>query len=256
MLGVDGHDFIYDRPNECEFLREFDWILCNNTIVKNKEIPKTICIKTDFLPKYTELLENLAVGNFALVSCASNFSPIYRFPDETRRILENPYLQAWYSENNTGVITARSHGGTAARVLCNERDACSQKMHCIPAGLNYHNRAKKKAVELAIAEILAAAGGFSAVVEKKKAAAAIEGAATIAYILPSGAAAPPEYYKSFCGITRNLMSDFSAWIECGACGSAAPTPIDSIRELSNFSFLLCPGEYTICLLYTSPSPRD
>jgi hypothetical protein len=250
MLGVDGHDFIYDRPNECDFLREFDWILCNNTIVKNKEIPKTICIKTDFLPKYTELLENLAVGgNFALVSCASNFSPIYRFPDETRRILENPYLQAWYSENNTGVITARSDGGTAARVLCNELGAaCSQKMHCIPAGLNYHNRAKKKATQLAIAEILAADGGFASVVEKKKAAAGIQGAATIAYILPGAVGAPPEYYKSFCGIMRNLMSDFSAWIECGACGacgSAAPTPIDSIRELSKFSFLLCPGEYTI-----------
>lgn len=254
FLGADGHDFIYDRPNECEVLRQFDWILCNNTIVKNKEIPQTICVKTDFLSKYTELLEKLDTGNFALITCSSKFSPIYKFPSETRRILANPYLRAWFSENNTGVITKQTDNKDASRVLDVAADDYNlRKFYSIPAGLNFHDRRKKIAAENIIKKIQLENGGLEKIIENKISSTTT--APRIMYCRKNTAAddTQDEYYKTFCGITRNLNTDFYPWVETIHTFAPLYKPLDDsessmenyYRELSTAHFLLCPSDSTI-----------
>lgn len=252
FLGVDGHDFIYDRANECDFSSMFDWLLCNNSVFKNNnnletyEKPQVICIKTDFLPKYVELLESLNTGNFVLVSCSSSYSPSYFFPSETRRILKNPYLVAWYAENNTGILIEQSDSGTGAKVLPDKKlDCYLYKLYSLPSGLNYHNRAKKRDAEDLIYNFWKEyiGGGEESPVTHEQfisckiktvnsvtpAVDSMDGSYTTILYCSSGGSGlmDDSYCKNFCGLTHNIMRDFLSWISAvttGELGSVSYIP--------------------------------
>jgi len=238
-LGLDGHDFIYDLLND--FTIKFDWVICNNTIIKSDkhgtETPRTICMKTDFLPKYVDLLSSVGRetgGDFVLLTCSSMYSPAYHYPDETRRILENPHLIAWFSENNT-----------MAEGSINPHP----KMRHFPSGLNYHNTELQRKCDNALLQIYT------------------EGAA--AYIPQRDFLyCPPfdrelfndAYCKTFCGLTRNLIrgepftrsSDIYIYY-IGLNNPTAPTYTkytEYYQTLKNYKFLICPHEATI-----DPFPR-
>lgn len=223
-LGLDGHDFIYNRLNE--FTARFDWTICNNKIYKNcaeTAQPRTICMKTDFLPKYADLLASLCRetgGGFVLLTCSSIYSPEYHYPDETRRILENPHLVAWFSENNTST---------------------HPKMRGFPAGLNFHDAALQLKCERALLDCSDAAANVPIL--------------DFLYCPPHGRDLLGDAYcKTFCGISRNLIrgQDFA---ELGAdiyhIGAQNPTASAAAQysqyydTLKQYKFLLCPYEASI-----------
>jgi len=239
-LGIDGHDFIYDHLND--FTIRFDWVICNNTIIKSdthdKESPRTICMKTDFLPKYVDLLSSIGRetgGDFVLLTCSSMYSPAYHYPEETRRILENPHLVAWFSEINT-----MAEGSVKTH----------PKMRHFPSGLNYHNKEFQQKIEHSLLQIYSE--GTAANIPQKD----------FLYCPPfERELLHDNYCKSFCGLTRNLIrgepfTTPSTAVDIHYIGLNCPT--ESIYKkytefyniLKNYKFLICPHEATI-----DPSPR-
>lgn len=236
-LGLDGHDFISDRLND--FTARFDWVICNNTIIKNAkndaQPPRTICMKTDFLPKYVDLIASLGSetgGGFVLLTCSSMYSPAYHYLDETRRILENPHLVAWFSENNT----------MAEGAAVNPHP----KMRHFPAGLNFHNSELQMECERALLQISAEGGGAEVP------------ARNFLYCPPHGRELLNDNYcKTFCGVSRNLirgepfLAGVSTAVDYYYIGAKNPTsPIadqyrDYYQSLKQYKFLLCPHEATI-----------
>ena len=231
FLGVDGHDFIYERLNY--FTAKFDWVICNNTIIKNNTIPRTICIKTDFLPKYVDLLSSIGSGDtegcdFILLSCSSMYSPAYYYPDETRRILENPHLTAWFSENNT-IAEGSIHS--------------HPKMHHFPSGLNFHNAELQRECEIELLRI------------SKLCGTARPAPRDILYCAPFGRELfNDSYCKTFCGVSRNLIRGepfLLGGIDTYHIGAKNPTVNiseqykDYYETLKEYKFLICPHEATI-----------
>lgn len=81
------------------FANRFDWIMMNNMIKKNTEIPKTIYIKLDFLPQYMNTILSLK-NDFVLITGCSDYSPQVNFKKEYNQLITHPKLKKWYAENN------------------------------------------------------------------------------------------------------------------------------------------------------------
>jgi hypothetical protein len=244
FLGTDGHDFIYDRCGT--FMNKFDRVMCNTATIRGaaaaavgSAAPLTICIKIDFIQKYaTELCE--IAEPFILVSCSSMYSPIYHFKEETMKILANPNLIAWFSENNTAVTTT---------------DATT-KMRTFPAGLNFHNAELQQKCETVLLSL--ACGGEAA-------AATAASRKNILYCEKRDSLQPDHYCRTFSGITRNLLCEFLPWVLSEGVGGGFAPVVDIhhlynsgefsclenyYKELATYQFLLCPFESTI-----DPFPR-
>jgi hypothetical protein len=81
------------------FSNYFDWIMCQDTIIKKNEIPNTIYIKIDYLNNYVN--EILKIQNdFILISGCSDYSPQVNFKESYLKIINMPNLKKWYAENN------------------------------------------------------------------------------------------------------------------------------------------------------------
>ena len=247
-LGIDGHDFIYDKESAWDqnapsagFLSHFDWILSNNTITRREKRdqsrPLTIVTKTDFISKYATLLCEVSEP-FILISCASQYSPMYHFYEESTLILENPNLLAWYSENNTFA---------AADGVFYQHP----KMRGLPFGLNFHNTEQQRKADDWLRET-----SIKECCPRKK-------EQNLLYAW-TGYPLPDEYTHTFAGIKRNLLRDFHSWIENKVKPFSGPPPkdikihylldnsiIDYYNTLKTYKFLLCPCEGTI----TPGSPR-
>lgn len=240
FLGIDGHDFIYDRLND--FTKKFDYVICNNTIIKNQLLneneytdkrPYTICMKTDFLPKYVKFLSEFCTetgGNFILVTCSSSYSPNYHYPEETKQILENLHLLYWFSTNNTiaegaGLI---SH----------------PKMRHFPSGLNYHNTELQKECEILLLQN-----------SQKNTPQHIIPSLNFLYCPPNNNfLLNDSYCKTFCGIQRNLLRgenflEKSPLFYFNSLLTGVQQHKEYYEILVNYKFLLCPYDATI-----EPSP--
>jgi len=98
ILDAKSNEMRWGRPDN--FGRLFDWIIPFKGIIKNKEIPETIYIKTDYLPRFVnEFLPTLS-SEFILISNCSDYSPFVNFRKEYDIIIESPYLKLWYCRNN------------------------------------------------------------------------------------------------------------------------------------------------------------
>lgn len=115
FVGNNGHDMINGNP--CEFASNFDWIVTGKGLVKKSAEPKTIYVKTDYLPTFVEKIIPQVKSDFVLVSGCSDFSPAVNFKQQSEKILANPLLKRWYTENNLS-----SH----------------EKIRAMPVGLNIH----------------------------------------------------------------------------------------------------------------------
>jgi len=96
FLADDGHKLISNIPSR--FSNYFDWIFTYNTILKKTDFPKTIYVKTDYLPRFVEYL-SLLNNKFTLITGTSDYSPSVNFRKEYDEILANPFLIKWYMSN-------------------------------------------------------------------------------------------------------------------------------------------------------------
>lgn len=97
LVDNNGVKMLNDIPDN--FGSNFDWIVTANTIIKNKDIPKTIYIKTDFLPKFANHILPSLREEFILITSCSDYSPSVNFPREFNIIINHVYLKMWYTNN-------------------------------------------------------------------------------------------------------------------------------------------------------------
>lgn len=97
ILGQDGHQLM--TGNLDPFSKYFDWTIANNKIIKNKEIPETIYLKTDGLPYFVSDIFPLILNPFILISGGSDYSPEINFPIQYKYLLESSKIKFWYMNN-------------------------------------------------------------------------------------------------------------------------------------------------------------
>ena len=96
-LADDGHYLIRDEPSR--FSNYFDWIVTETTVIKNKEIPNTIFVKTDYLRIFSNTLLHTLREKFIVITGASDYSPPINFKNEYDNIISHPLLIKWYMTN-------------------------------------------------------------------------------------------------------------------------------------------------------------
>jgi len=95
-----GHDGVKLSNNKSfYFASNFDWVMCNNKIIKSKDIPNNIYIKIGYLDKWLNEILNIK-NNFILVTGCGDKSPQIHFSNAFQKIINLPNLIAIYSENN------------------------------------------------------------------------------------------------------------------------------------------------------------
>jgi len=97
FLGNDGNHLIAGRPDYLS--KFFDWQVTYRGILGNTDKPKTIYIKTDLLPNFTQnILPNLK-EEFILISSCSDYSPEINFKNEYDIIVNHPLVSHWFMQN-------------------------------------------------------------------------------------------------------------------------------------------------------------
>lgn len=97
FLADDGHFLIRNQPSR--FASMFDWVVTEHTVLKKKEVPKSVFVKTDYLPRFVrENFPGLSTP-FVLVTGSSDWSPSVNFPHETRILLDSEIVTRWYMLN-------------------------------------------------------------------------------------------------------------------------------------------------------------
>jgi len=101
-LGQDGNLMANGQPDN--FSKYFDWIvsyfnLWTINLIKNKEIPKTIYIKTDILPAFVSQIFPKIESEFILISGGSDYSPEVNFNREYRALIGDRRLKHWFMNN-------------------------------------------------------------------------------------------------------------------------------------------------------------
>jgi len=140
FLADDGHFLIKNQPSR--FSNYFDWIMTEHTILKRKEVPETIFVKTDYLPRFVN--ENLPylTNKFVFITGSSDWSPVLNFTREYYIILSNPYLIKWYMTNSLSshpkIVTYSGglcHNETSDKLLLDTRSNIekreSNKILCV-----------------------------------------------------------------------------------------------------------------------------
>jgi hypothetical protein len=147
FLADDGHFLIKNQPSR--FANYFDWIMTEHTILKRKEIPKTIFVKTDYLPRFVQDNLHTLSNKFVFITGSSDWSPVINFKKEYDIILDNPYLIRWYMTNSLSshpkIITypgGLCHNEASDILLMNIRNTVekrdSNKILCVWRNRNFN----------------------------------------------------------------------------------------------------------------------
>ena len=96
FFGHNGNKLI--KNTLCNVSENFDWIFCSTKIIKQKEKPRTIYIKTDYMKKYYTEIEKIN-NDFILVSAASDICLELSNKEVYNKYLKLPNLKKWYGEN-------------------------------------------------------------------------------------------------------------------------------------------------------------
>jgi|688.fasta_scaffold88206_5 hypothetical protein len=147
FLADDGHFLIKNQPSR--FANYFDWIMTEHTTLKQKDIPKTIFVKTDYLPRFVNQNLLYITNNFKLITGSSDWSPVINFRKEYDAILSNPYLIHWYMTNSlqshpkiTAYPGGLCHNETSDKLLLDVRNNIkkqdSNKILCVWRTRNFN----------------------------------------------------------------------------------------------------------------------
>jgi hypothetical protein len=147
FLADDGHFLIKNQPSR--FANYFDWIMTEHTILKRKEIPETIFVKTDYLPRFVHEILPFLTKKIKLITGSSDWSPVINFRKEYDLILSNPYLIRWYMLNSLSshpkIITypgGLCHNETSDELLMDIRNNIkkqdSNKVLCVWRNRNFN----------------------------------------------------------------------------------------------------------------------
>jgi hypothetical protein len=95
-----GHNGVLMAENiGCDFSHKFDWIVTQDTIIKKKDIPNSIYVKIDYLPRFAYEILPTITNRFLLITGCGDASPQLNFNAEYNVIIDNPFLIHWYMEN-------------------------------------------------------------------------------------------------------------------------------------------------------------
>lgn len=97
FLADDGHFLIKDQPSR--FSGMFDWIVTEHKTLKKKEVPESIFVKTDYLPRFLREDFLQCTTPFILVTGSSDWCPSVNFPTEYERLVHSDLVIKWYMTN-------------------------------------------------------------------------------------------------------------------------------------------------------------
>lgn len=98
FLGQDGVSMLNDTPDF--FSSFFDWQFTYNKIYTNNiKEPKTICLKTDLLPRFINYILPQINNEFILITGYSDFSPEINFKREYNILINDKRVKYWYMNN-------------------------------------------------------------------------------------------------------------------------------------------------------------
>lgn len=102
FLGQDGNKIFSGFPDN--FAKHFDWCMIpmnQNLLLANKRtnIPKTIYLKTDFLPQFVNTILPNINSEFVLITAASDYSPEVNFNREYNLLINNSKVKFWFMNN-------------------------------------------------------------------------------------------------------------------------------------------------------------
>ena len=102
FLGQNDNPIVAGVPDN--FSRYFDWITLplNSNVLnnyKNSEVPKTVYLKTDFLPAFVNSVLPKIENEFILITCCSDYSPEVNFNVQYRILMNHPKLKFWFMAN-------------------------------------------------------------------------------------------------------------------------------------------------------------
>jgi len=97
FLADDGHFLIKDNPSR--FSSMFDWIVTEHKVLKYKDIPNSIFVKTDYLPRFVNQDFPQLKNPFVLITGSSDWCPSINFPVEYSFLLNSVFVKKWYMLN-------------------------------------------------------------------------------------------------------------------------------------------------------------
>lgn len=97
FLADDGHFLIRNEPSR--FASMFDWVVTEHTVLKKKDVPESVFVKTDYLPRFVRDHFPGLRSPIVLVTGSSDWSPSVNFPQETQILLQSDVVTKWYMLN-------------------------------------------------------------------------------------------------------------------------------------------------------------
>jgi hypothetical protein len=97
FLGQNGNKILNNVQDY--FSLYFDCQITKNNIFTNTETPKTIYLKTDFLPIFVHNLLPKIKNSFILITACSDYSPEYNFPNEYKILIDSDKVVFWFMNN-------------------------------------------------------------------------------------------------------------------------------------------------------------
>jgi hypothetical protein len=124
----DGNKMLADVPDY--FSIYFDWQVTRTKVYKNTDTPKTVYIKTDFLPFFVNTVLPQIHNEFILITACSDFSPEINFNREYHILLNSPKVKFWFmnnmrNKNEKSYSLPAGFGASAGNFWpgCSEKDA-------------------------------------------------------------------------------------------------------------------------------------
>jgi len=94
----DGNKMIANVPDY--FSTYFDWQVTRSKIYKNNiNNPKTVYLKTDYLPFFVNVVLPQIKNQFILITACSDYSPEVNFSREYHILMNNANLKFWFMNN-------------------------------------------------------------------------------------------------------------------------------------------------------------
>jgi len=97
FLGQDGNKILSDIPDN--FSKYFDWQITRSKIFKKTDIPRTIYLKTDFLPLFVNITLPKINNQFILITACSDYSPEINFNKQYNILINHSKLKFWFMNN-------------------------------------------------------------------------------------------------------------------------------------------------------------
>ena len=93
----DGNEFLSGRPDY--FSSHFDWQITIDKICARTNKPKTVYIKTDFLPGFVNNILPNMIEPFILITSCSDYSPEINFNREYQILINHNLISYWFMQN-------------------------------------------------------------------------------------------------------------------------------------------------------------